>query len=342
MKALLLSNKLYYILYKYVNKCGQRCYNYFINIAERVFLMITNADELLVGAIDMHAHGYPQFSLNHAARVDDYEWAEEAQAAGMAGFVIKSHMWPTMSSAYMINKLFDGITAYGSITLNQISGGINPAYVQIAAESGAKVVFMPTWGGVNDVSQGCHFFNRMRPLVTRIDDALQGDSGIPTLDANGNLLPEVKEVIEVCKEYDLVLASAHIAIGDSIKLAEQASVKGVKFVLTHPLLSPLIAATHEQMKAVADTGGYIENVFVGCLPMHNRMDPHEIVDAINYVGAEHCIMSSDAIEGWNPSPTEILRMYISTMLALGISEYDIYTMTHTNPGRLLDSGSSPE
>jgi hypothetical protein len=46
-------------------------------------------------------------------------------------------------------------------------------------------------------------------------------------------------------------------------------------------------------------------------------------------------MSSDAIEGWNPSPPEILRMYISTMLTLGISEDDIYTMTHTNPEGLL-------
>jgi microsomal dipeptidase-like Zn-dependent dipeptidase len=298
--------------------------------------MITKADELLVGAIDMHAHGYPQFSLNLPARVDDYEWAEAAQAAGMSGFVIKSHMWPTMSSAYMINKLFDGITAYGSITLNEIAGGINPAYVQIAAESGAKVVFMPTWSSVNDVSQGCHFFNRMRPYVTRIDSALNGKDGLHTLDENGNLLPEVKEVVEVCKEYNLVLASAHISIGESLKLAEQASVKGVKFVLTHPLLSPLISATHEQMKAVADTGGYIEHVFIGCMPMHNRMNPRDIYDAINYVGPEHCIMSSDAIEGWNPAPTEVLRMYISTMLALGISAEDIFTMTHTNPRKLLN------
>ncbi|MDR0851732.1 MAG: DUF6282 family protein, partial [Clostridiales Family XIII bacterium] len=260
--------------------------------------MFTKADQLLVGAIDMHAHGYPQFSLNLPARVDDYEWAEAAADAGMAGFVIKSHMWPTMSSAYMINKLFDEITAYGSITLNDIVGGINPAYVEVAAESGAKVVFMPTWSGVNDVDHGCHFFNRMRPFVSRIDGALEGRGGVPTLDANGNLLPNVIEVIEVCKEYDLVLASGHISIGESLKLAEQAAKTGVKFVLTHPLLSPLIAATHEQMKEVANMGGYIEHVFVGCMPMHNRMNPHDIYDAIEYVGAEHCIMSSDAIEGW--------------------------------------------
>jgi len=72
------------------------------------------------------------------------------------------------------------------------------------------------------------------------------------------------------------------------------------------------------------------------MPMHNRMDPRDIYDAINYVGPECCIMSSDAIEGWNPAPTEVLRMYISAMLELGLSDEDIFTMTHTNPSKLLN------
>lgn len=295
---------------------------------------------MLKGAYDMHAHGHPQFSLNQPCRLDDYDWGKAAAAAGMAGFVIKSHMWPTMSSAYMVNQAVEGITAYGSLTINDISGGLNPVYVQIAAEEGAKVIFMPTWSGVNDINHGCLFFNRMRPLVTRVD-RLKEAKGIYLLDENDQLLPEVKEIIQICKEYDIVLASGHITAHESMKLAEGAAREGTKFVFTHPLLAPLIDASVEQMKEVAAMGGYIEHVFIGCMPMHQRMDPRRIYNAICEVGPEHTVMSSDAIEGWNPPEPEVLRMFIGSMMTLGIPEKDIYTMTHTNPAYLLGAPKPP-
>ena len=293
------------------------------------------ADLLLDGAIDMHAHGYPQFTLNMPGRQNNYEWALAAKEAGMSGFVIKSHVWPTTGEAYLLDQMLWGISVFGSITLNYPVGGLNPMAVQIAAESGAKVVFMPTWNSKNDMSKGMHYADRMRPYVTTVDDAMKDKSGITVLDEAGGLLPEALEIIDLCNIYDLVLASAHLSIEESLILCKAATAAGVKFVLTHPLNTPLIAATLDQMKEVADMGGFIENVFIGCMPMHEGIKPRRIAEVIEHVGAERCTMASDAIEAWNPPPPEVLRMFIASMLALGVPEDDIYMMTHTNPGKLL-------
>ena len=293
------------------------------------------ADQLLCGAIDMHAHGYPQFSLNMPGRQNNYEWALAAKDAGMTGFVIKSHIWPTVGEAYLLNEMVLGIDVYGSITLNYPVGGINPLAVQIAAESGAKVVFMPTWCSKNDIGKGAHYVDRMRPYLTTIDDAMKDKSGLTVLNPDGMLTPETHEVLALCKQYDLVLGSGHLAIEESMELCKAATSMGVKFVLTHPLNNPLIAATLDQMKEVADMGGYIENVFIGCMPMHEGIKPKRIAEVIKHVGTNRCTMASDAIEAWNPKPPEVLRMFIASMLSLGISEDEVYEMTHTNPAYLL-------
>ena len=292
------------------------------------------ADLLLVGAVDMHAHGYPYYTLRMPPRVNDYDWALSAREAGMAGFVIKSHMWPTVSEAYLLSKVVEGIAIFGSITLNYTVGGLSPLAVQIAAESGAKVVFMPTWCSKNDVDKGCHYRDRMRPFITVIDEETKDWQGISLVDDRGNLVPQVNEIIKLCKQYDLVLASGHISIEESLILCKSAVREGVKFVLTHPLTAPLIAASLEQMKEIARMGGYIENVFMDCMPMHRRMHPKQIVEVIEYIGCEQCIMSSDAIEAWNPKPPEVLRMFIASLLALGVREDAVYHMTHTNPAHL--------
>ena len=293
------------------------------------------ADMLLDGAIDMHAHGYPQFTLNMPGRQNNYAWALAAKEAGMAGFVIKSHIWPTTGEAYLLNQIVPEVEAIGSITLNYAVGGLNPMAVQIAAESGAKVVFMPTWNSKNDIDKGMHYADRMRPYITTVDGAMKGKPGITVLGGDGALLPEAVGIIGLCKTYDLVLASAHLSIEESVALCEAAAAEGVKFVLTHPLNTPLIAASLDQMKKVASLGGYIENVFIGCMPMHEGIKPKRIAEVIEHVGAERCIMSSDAIEAWNSPPPEVLRMFIASMLALGVSEDDVYMMTHTNPAKLL-------
>ena len=69
--------------------------------------------------------------------------------------------------------------------------------------------------------------------------------------------------------------------------------------------------------------------------MHQRGDPRNIATAIQVVGPEHCVMASDAGEAWNPPAPEVLRMFIASMLALGVAEDAVHLMTHENPARAL-------
>lgn len=292
-------------------------------------------DLLLEGALDLHAHGYPEFTLNRPTRVDNLEWARLASAASMRGFVMKSHVWPTPAVTHTLGGLHPELEIMGSITLNPPVGGLNPIAVELAAQMGAKVVWMPTWAARHDPPKPSITLERMRPLVKSIGSLdVTGADSITILDESGDLLPEVVRILEICSEYDLTVASGHLPIDSSITLSREAQRKGVRFILTHAM-SGSVGASIENQRAVVANGGLIEHVMIGCMPMHQRHDPADIADAIKAVGPEHCVMASDAGEAWNPPPPEVLRMFMASMLALGISEDDVHLMTHDNPARAV-------
>jgi uncharacterized protein DUF6282 len=294
------------------------------------------ADLLLQGALDLHAHGYPEFTTRMPPRVDNTTWAELAVAASMRGFVMKSHIWPTTAAVHMLRSMFPTLETYSSITLNPPVGGLNPLSVEIAASSGARIVWMPTWSARSDgPPKPSVYLDRMRPYLRSLDvEKAQGRDGLSVLDGHGNLSADVVTILEICREHDMTVASGHLPIRSSLLLAHRASELGVRFILTHPL-SGSVGASIEDQREVAGCGGFIEHVFIGCMPMHQRSDPARIVEAIEAVGPEHCVLSSDAIEAWNPPPPEVLRMYIASLLALGVDEDAVYLMTHDNPARAL-------
>jgi len=137
----------------------------------------------------------------------------------------------------------------------------------------------------------------------------------------------------------MVLATGHLSIEESLALAGAAQKAGVKFVLTHAL-NPQINASVEQQKEIVRMGGYIEHCYITTMPLHGRLELSAIVESIKEVGAEHFVITTDAICAWNPPEPEVMRMFIGSLLNLGISEEDIRTMAHENPAKLL--GLPPE
>lgn len=289
-------------------------------------------DALLEGAFDVHAHGYPEFTLGMPPRVDNVEWARLAAAAGMRGFVVKSHIWPTTTTAHMLRALQPDLEILGGITCNPPVGGLNPVSVEIAAQTGARVVWMPTWSARQEPPKPSVFLERMRPWVTSLEsDPVES---LTVLGPDGALLPAVSRILRLCQRYEMTLATGHLPIGSSLALVEEAEALGVRTILTHPLSGSVGATLDDQRTAVAH-GALIEHVFIGCLPMHQRADPRRIAEAVEAVGPDNCIMASDAIEAWNPPEPEVLRMFIATMLALGVDEGAVRVMTHDNPVRAL-------
>jgi hypothetical protein len=67
-------------------------------------------DELIAGAIDLHAHGYPEVTLKFRGRVTDHQRAKTARSLKMGGFVMISILGFTIeernqSDDQWVNKL---------------------------------------------------------------------------------------------------------------------------------------------------------------------------------------------------------------------------------------------
>jgi hypothetical protein len=297
-------------------------------------------DRLLEGAFDTHAHAYPEFTLGMPPRVTNLEWARLASAAGMRGFVMKSHIFPTVTLAQTLSTMSPGLEIAGGVALNPPVGGLNPLTVELVAQTGGRVIWLPTWAARQEPGKPNIFRDRMKPWIRVLEEHPQAAPDIGIFSEDGSLRPQMAMILDIAQRYDLVLATGHLPIQSSLVLSEECQTRGIRLLLTHPL-SGSVGADLNQQRTIASRGGMIEHVFIGCMPMHQKMDPRRIVEAITAVGAEHCVLGSDAVEAWNPPAPEVLRMFIATLLALGVDQGAVHAMTHENPVSLFDLDARP-
>ncbi len=297
-------------------------------------------DQLLQGAIELHAHAYPEFSLRMRGRVHEIEWAELARAAGMRAIVMKSQVFPTVERANLVRKVVSGIDVYGGITLNHPMGGLNPVAVEIAGELGGKAIWMPTWSSKNDLSKSQFYLNRMKAYIKTLNQTVPGpESGIEILDG-GRLKSVVKEIVQIARDHKMYVSSGHLSIQESLALVEECTKQRVPFTLAHPF-SRSVGASVEEQKEVARRGGYVEHCFITTMPMHQRLELSKIVEAIQAVGPSRTVLTTDAIQTWNPPPPELMRMYVASLLQLKIEEEAIRKMIQENPSKILGLDDEP-
>jgi len=161
--------------------------------------------------------------------------------------------------------------------------------------------------------------------------------GIDICDASGRLLHEVDVILDIIKASGMILGTGHLSTEDILLLIARARERGVeKIVVNHPLtISFGPTASIAKQKEMSDLGAFIEHTFVACMPAHDRLDPGLIREAIQEVGADKTILSSDFGQHHNPFPVEGMRMAIQTLKGLGVSKKDMDLTTKTNPAKLL-------
>ena len=277
-----------------------------------------DAFQLMKGAIDIHIHIGPD--PNRRRRVTAYEAAIQAKEAGMRGIVLKSHDYITSPVTYLLQQMVSGVELYGGLSLDFEVGGLNPHAVEMAGKIHTRMVWMPTFSSAWNM--------RMH----------KGEGkGITILDPAGSVLPVVTEILELIRKHDMTLATGHLSTGEIFALLGEARRVGVKrTIITHPLSSSFgCGASLEEQKRMVGEGIFIEHCFIATMPTSDRMDPQKIVDAVRAVGPEHCIMSTDFGQIFNPLPVEGMRMYIETMLRYGITEEEIAVMVRENPAKAL-------
>jgi len=277
----------------------------------------TEANAILAGTIYIHVHSDPD---SRPRSIDALDVAKLAKARGMRGIVLKNHYDPTGGLAYVVRKEVPGLEVFGGVDLNLTVGGINPAAVSHMAEvSGrwGRVVWMPTFDSENQV----RYSKENRPFVR--------------VSRNGELIPEVKEVVALIAKHGLVLATGHLSPAEILSLLPEAKRAGVQhMVVTHAMNDPVLM-TIPQMQEAAKYGALIE--FVGGslagADAAPRMD--RFADAIRKIGPESCILSSDLGQKGNALPPDGFAAFISALRARGFSEQETDTMSKRNPARLL-------
>ena len=282
-------------------------------------------DDLVRGSIDMHCHHTPNAVFE--CRLDALETAKYARQMGMRGLVLKNTFFPTAPLAIMVNQLVPEVKVFGSVCLDSEIGGLNYEALEPLAQFGTKVVWMPTHSATNSRNDLIKL-----PGVTSVGDVYS------LLTTENKLIPEVDRILAIIKKYNMVLANGHISPRETFALLEAAQKIGItKVIITHGLwVNGKEPFKLEELYRLGQMGAYIEHCYVGFLPNELREDPQPMVKAIKHIGAEHCIISTDLGQYYNPPPAEGMRMFMALLLKHGITENEIMLMAKVNPSKLLD------
>lgn len=269
--------------------------------------------QTLAGVIDVHVHADPD---SKPRTMDVIDVARMAKAQGMRGIVFKNHNEPTAAVAYLVRKEVPGLEVFGSITLNFTVGGMNAAAVEeMASVKGGwgRLVCMPT----DDSEYWVARSKKKRPFIRII--------------VNGQITPDVKQVLAVIAKRKLTLATGHISPEESLILIREARRLGIEHIVVDQSFT--VNMTVPQMQEAAKLGAFIE--FVWDAVYDKRFTAEAYAAAIRAIGPEHCIMSTDLAQPGYPQPPDGFENYIKLMHQQGFKQSEIDQMTRKNPATLL-------
>jgi hypothetical protein len=231
----------------------------------------------------------------------------------MRGLVLKNHYESTAALAYVVRQVVPGIEIFGGIDLNLTVGGINPAAVErmtMMKGGWGRVVWMPTFDAENQVRDS----KENRPFVP--------------VAKNGELLPDVKKVIAIVKQHNLMLETGHSSPVEGLMIVREARKQGVEHIVVTHATRPPVRMSAAQMQEAAKLGAMIEFVF-------DRANMAANAKAIREVGPANCILSSDLGQPNNPLHPDGLMEFFAALKKEGFTDSQIDLMAKTNPAKAL-------
>jgi hypothetical protein len=284
------------------------------------------------GFIDMHAHTGPAPFKRIGDTVDVARWCAEA---GMGGLVVKSHFEATIAKVYHARKAVPDLPIFSAIALNVGVGGVNPGAVEQALRQDAKVVWMPTIDAEHhkQVFGSSGAFGAVGSLS--YDAKSKRKENAYTVLKVGRLTPEARDVVDVVREFDAVLATGHISKAEIIELVRYAIERGVKkIVITHPEMYTPNLDIPTQVE-LARQGCTMEYCALNCMPMFHCVTPEQLREMIDAVTPQQATLATDSGQFFSPRAPELFRIFAQTLFERGVSLSAIAQMAIVNPARLL-------
>ncbi len=282
--------------------------------------------ELAQGIIDLHVHSGPCLYQRIG---DEYDISKQAKKYGYKGILFKNHLGCNAGKAEIVRKVIPDFEAHGSIVLGSYTGGLNPDAVEAAVNKGAKEVWMPVFHAAHNIEKiGFPGLPTLKPDI-KMERPRSGWKGLKITDEYRGILPEVMEILGIISDFDVILGTGHISLEEIYALIEAAKKSGVKKILvTHAEHMTTGWSVEDQVK-MADMGAIIEH----CYPSRKKDD---IAQAFKSIGADRCVLATDAGTDLLPPPVDTMMAFIKEMLDRGITEKEIEVMTKDNPEKLLN------
>lgn len=284
---------------------------------------------LLEGAIEMHCHSSPSL---FPRKQNDWELLEDAKQAKMHGIVIKSHESQTYDRASLLNLKQKDVKVMGGLVLNHFSGGLNPFTVDAAIQSGAQIIWMPTFSS----KQHQNYFEKRKTNLFKNSNMLsQQGYGIEILDENDKLKLHVREILDLIAASNAVLATGHLSVKEVCILVKEAKIHGIdKILIQHADLGIARIPLDIQQDLVRQ-GAIVEKCYLACSSDFNDLTLAEMAENIKILGADACVMVTDYGQAHHIPVVEAFSHFVDDMLANGITESEIQTMIQKNPLHLL-------
>lgn len=267
-------------------------------------------DKLVKDAVDTHCHGGSE-PIERLLLEDDI--AVDYTRAGLRAVVIKTHFSPSASRVPLVQRFIVDwagrhdlrpVRVLGGICLNHAVGGLNPQAVRAwAKEPGCRYVWLPS-------IDSYHHYQVVHG---------QEGKGIRILDDNGRLLPQMREILKIVADNDLVLATGHYPHEpDKRVLVEEAIQAGVRRIENQHAGMPLhCKSSTEQIKEFSKLG--VKHGITALVPLvYNPPEGYDyLVRLVSEVGPDHFVFGTDFGQVQNPAHLVGVRWFVKYMLAYG-------------------------
>lgn len=283
-------------------------------------------DPDLAGVIESHVHADPDV---RARCIDQVTLTQQCRLNGYRAVMYKSHDFATADNAYILRQTVPGIEVFGGLSLNKNNGDkVNVQAAKLATQiTGGlcRCIWMPTYQSAYDMKA-------------------KNAAGVPVLDASGNVLPEVIQVMEICGKENIIFATGHSSPAESVILIKKAKEVGLKkAVVTHSSQAPW-RLTLDQAKEVLDNGGYLEHSVLpyykgeNAAAAHYRTAVHtSMKDFKSFIdlGPKQQFINTDLGQAGNIHPIDGMRAFIQGLRKEGLSKADLELVSKKVPAYLL-------
>lgn len=312
-------------------------------------------DEVLKGVIDVHLHGAPLGGWL-PGRPTMVETCIEASEAGMRAMVFKDHNAMVNNCAIIVQDFlgkmakekakegieFTPVEVYGGITLNHTVGGMNAHAVKVALGYGrCKEVWLPSLDAMHQrQAQGWPQEEWEKKGICVTEGGIGGKE----------LTREMKEVLDVMAEFNdnskddlTVLSACHVSNEEKVAILKYIKKRGMKVkVLLDHVTQEMTIVTPQEAKEFIELGAYLEFAECSCIPWPGMNDWivafdysfNLIKELIKEKGPDHLVLITDAGQPGN-KPVPGWKMFIKTLLSMGISEEMINVMAKEVPAQLI-------